>query len=83
MYGAGTIVPQQDNIHVSRTFECELSLNGVGGKGRVKGQLELYHVNATTDAAGHMRRGSESSGTNKKDNCCGAGCCGTRPAVTH
>lgn len=81
--GAGTTVPHTDNLHIRRPFACELSLNGVGGKGRVTGELELYHVNVPTNTpprgqhtSGARGKAAAAGGKNKctRMMCCGSKC---------
>jgi hypothetical protein len=82
--GGGVTVPLQNNLHIRRSFDSELTLNGVGGKGRVTGVMELYHVDVgpnyrrqSAGAAAAGGGGGGGRGKAKQKSCCG---CGSNPA---
>ena len=58
---------------ISRSFELELDMNGEGGKGRVTGKMELYHVAIAGGEGGKAAKKVKEGEKSESAGCCGSG----------
>ena len=58
---------------ISRSFELDLDMNGEGGKGRVTGKMELYHVEIAGGGKAGGKAAHKAPAGEKPVGCCGSG----------